>query len=386
MKRCGLGCIALGAFLFHGNIAHAQSAMMKALQDELNQAKLKHQQATSLMLSNFFSQVNTAMASTDGAIDLYVKAGGTIPDPSPVLTLHENESASEKEARLALDQENLTGIGTVLMLHCGMLHYAAMFALYPDQKGLQADWVTWLKRAAQVYPLVTGPAQPPPPPPPRKKSEHDHEFQHNPGPPVLQRPAPYNLSELREKTMRGSIIGKFLEFKYWGDKEQAGWAVKDIPKLYFDNVLTPLRVTPSPATLAAWDVYISLANAEEKDNDKWTNDVFPPLQFERAVDAYQVTPSTEKLEVLVNLIAANPTNPATTDWTARVQDLINGYGAHRSGGVTPNLAPAVRVAPTPGGTPGAPTPAVTTTTVQQGDMTIITTHTNAAPVNAPPVR
>ena len=65
-----------------------------------------------------------------------------------------------------------------------------------------------------------------------------------------------------------------------------------------------------------------MANADEKDNDKWAHEVdFPPLQFDRACDDYAVTPSTEKLEGLVNLIKANPTNPHADDWFTRVGGL-----------------------------------------------------------------
>ena len=179
--------------------------------------------------------------------------------------------------------------------------------------------------------------------------------------------------------MRESIIGKYLGFKGWADKDQAEWSVRQLPKLYRTNVLEPLRTAPTAATLAAWDTYIAMANADEKDNDKWTQVVYPPLQFDRACDDYAVAPDAEKLEGLVGLIKANPTYPQVDDWIARVHQLMDDYRARHGGKATTEQSPAT--APS---TP-ASSPNVTITTVQQGDMTIITTHTNSAPVtNAPP--
>jgi hypothetical protein len=171
-------------------------------------------------------------------------------------------------------------------------------------------------------------------------------------------------------SMRDSSISKYLAFKLWGDKEQGSWSVASIPKLYETNVLTPLRATPTAATLAAWDVYIAMMGGDTTDNDQWNQTVYPPLQFERACDDYAVTPSTEKLEDLVNLIKANPTYPKVDDWIGRVHKLMEDYRASHGGAAEVTTA-ATNAAP--------PDPNVST--VQQGDMTIITTHPHPS---APP--
>jgi len=375
MKRYGLGWIAWGIFVSQSGFAVAQNSL-DALEQELNEAKQQHQDITSQVLTNFFTQVDAAMASPDAAVALYQQAGGTMPDPSPVVSDHVTETPSERQARLALDQANLSRLGTVLQLHCGLLHYAALFVVKPDQKGLQDDFVTWLKSAGQMYPQLSVPGEidNPPPPPHRKKKDKD-----NDAPPVTPRPIPFNPADMKGKTMRESIIGKYLGFKGWADKDQAEWSVRQLPKLYRTNVLEPLRTAPTAATLAAWDTYIAMANADEKDNDKWTQVVYPPLQFDRACDDYAVAPDAEKLEGLVGLIKANPTYPQVDDWIARVHQLMDDYRARHGGKATTEQSPAT--APS---TP-ASSPNVTITTVQQGDMTIITTHTNSAPVtNAPP--
>jgi hypothetical protein len=375
MRRVALGWLAWGAFLFQGGFAVAQNSL-DALEQELNEAKQQHQDVTSKVLTNFFSQIDAAMASPDAALALYQQAGGVLPDPAPVVTEHVNETASEKAARLALDQANLSRLGFVLQLHCGLMHYAAHFLVTPDQKGLQDDWVAWLKSAAQLYPQLAVPAgngdQTPQPHKKKRDAEGDA--------PALTRPPPFNPADMKAKTMRDSIIGRFLAFKGWGDKEQGGWTVQDLPRLYRANVLDPLRASPTTATLAAWDPYIAMVNADEKDNDKWNQLVYPPLQFDRACDDYAVAPDTEKLEGLVNLVKANPTHPQVESWIARLQQLMADYRA-RHGGKAPG-APSPATAPAPSTPEGNPN--VTVTTQQQGDMTIITTHTNSAPVNAPP--
>ena len=123
-------------------------------------------QVTQAALDNYFAQVDPAMASPDVASTLYQTAGGTLPEPTPVVTQNENETATEKDARLALDQGNLTRLGTALELQCGLLHFGAIFVTKPDTAGLQDAWVAWLKTAAQTYLQLAMPAgatdQPPP--------------------------------------------------------------------------------------------------------------------------------------------------------------------------------------------------------------------------------
>ena len=311
------GFILLGALLLGTSPILAQSSL-KTLEEELDEAKQLHQDTSAQVLSNFFSQVDPAMGSPDAAVQLYQQAGGIMPDPTPVVTEHENESVSEKEVRLAQDHANQLALGTVLQMHCGVMHFAALFVVNPDQKGLKDDWVAWLQKAAQVYPQLVPPPPPANPDPNPSPDGEGHKKKH-------QQPQahPFDPSDLMGKTMKDSVISKFLAFKQWGDKEQGGWSVKAVPKFYQAEVLTPLRTKPTEATLAAWDVYIAMANADEKDNDHWQQVVYPPLQFERACDDYAVTPSTEKLEALVNLIKANPTFPQVDDWITRVHQMMD---------------------------------------------------------------
>jgi hypothetical protein len=86
------------------------------------------------------------------------------------------------------------------------------------------------------------------------------------------------------------------------------------------------------------------------------------------------------LEGLVGLIKANPTYPQVDDWIARVHKMMDDYSAHHGGPATAaqNSSPAPAPS-TPTGYPNA-----NITTEHQGDMTIITTHTNSAPVNPQP--
>jgi hypothetical protein len=384
MKRFGWKSIAVGIVMVQGGMAWAQNSI-QALEEELKEAKQAHQDLTSQAMTNFFAQVDAAMGSPDAAVALYQQAGGAIPDPVAVVTANESETETEKQARLAIDQANLTNLSTVLQLQCGMMHYAALFVVDPNRKGLQDDWVAWLQKAAQAYPQLANAAQQAALAAPKPDGGGHHkkkDRQDDAPPPAAPRGPTFNPSDLAGKAMRDTVISKYLAFTAWGDKEQGQWAVHDIPKLYRSNVLDPSRANPTAATLANWDVYIAMANAEEKDNNKWNQDVYPPLQFDRAADDYAVSPGTEKLEGLVNLIKANPTNPHADDWISRVRQLMDAYKAAHGG------APAVTRSATPA--PSSPTPStnlnVTVTTQQQGDMTIVTTHTNAAPNPAPPAQ
>jgi hypothetical protein len=376
MRRPVLGWIACATFLFSTRLAVAQSTL-QTLQQELKDAQQQHQDITAQTLSNFLSQIEQAMGGPDAALALFQQAGGTLPDPSPVVTDHALETASEKSARLALDQGRLTRLGALVQLHCGMMRYAALFVVKPNQKGLQNDWVAWLKSAPPLYlqaslPAATQNTEPTPTPHKRKKIGQDDTLAPAP-PPRIKSP------EMYVKTMHDSIISKFLGFNAWADSDQGGWSVKDLPKLYRANVLDPLRATPTTDTLAVWDAYISMANADEKDNDNWNQVVYPPLQFERACDDYTIAPSTEKLEGLVNLIKANPTYPQADDWITRVKQFMDDYAAHHGGQVTT----AQNSAPTPATSAPAGNSNTTVTTQQQGDMTIVTTRTNSAPTISP---
>jgi len=384
MRRCAVGWLALGAFFFHGGFALAQDSI-KALEEELNEAKQVHQDTTTQVMANFLSQTDAAMRSPDAALALYQQAGGTMPAPSPVVTEHAEETPSERDARLAKDAARVARLGPLLQLHCGLMHYAGLFVVNPNQNGLQTEWAAWLQSMAPIYAQLriapeTNPAPATQPEPRKKKRDTKETDTVTPTPAPAPRTPPVGLDDLKTKAMHDSIISKFLGFNSWGDKEQGGWAVKDLPKLYLTNVLTPLRTPPTQATLDAWDAYIAMMNVDTMDNNSWNQLVYPPLQFDRACDDYTIAPDTEKLEGLVNLVKANPTCPAADEWITRLKKMMADYSAHHGGqsAGAQNLAP-VSTPPASAGNPSGET------AVQQGDMTVITRHnTNSAPANPQP--
>lgn len=390
MRLCVLGLVALGLFSLSGGIGRAQSSI-DILEQELKTAKEEHTEMTAQVIANFFSQVDAAMGSPNAAVSLYQQAGGMLPDASPIVTQHAAETVSERAAREALDQAVLTKLGTLLELHCGLMHFGAFFVLDPKKDGLNDQWVAWLKRAAPIYiqmnplPDITfgGGGNPGGAVPAFHRHRKDQADTGGSGgaggggqnaPPP---PRPLSLAELKAKTLHDSIISKYLMFKKWGDGEQGGWSVKDLPRLYRTNVLDPLRVTPNADTLASWDVYIAMMNADEADNERWNQTDYPPLQFERACDDYAISPSTEKLEGLINIVKASPTNSQADDWIARIHKLLDDYRAKHGG----SAVAAQSAVPT---TTSTKDPNVTVTTEQQGDATIIITHTNSTANPAQP--
>ena len=362
----------------------------------MDDIKTQHQETTSQQLANFLSQLDAAARSPDAAIALYQQANGpgAMPAPAAVFKRNEVETPDEKAAREAQDAANLSGLSYVVQLHCGLMRYAALFIVKPDQKGLQQDWVGWLKSAAQMYPQI--------------KDVEDTRVD-----PAAQADANGNGNGNGKEgrgawprrggggggggggNRRGTPVadfkgsgGAFLGhqqlsrlFIAGGDKEQASWSVRDIPELYRTNVLEPLRTTPNAATLASWDVYIAMKNADQPSAETWNQVEYPSLEFDRGCDDYAITPDTEKLQALVEIIKTNPSHPKLDDMISRVHQLLEDYRTHHPGQAAPTQTAAI--------TPVAPPtdPNVTVTTTTQGDTTVITTHTNAPPVNpAPPTQ
>ena len=340
----------LAIFLLQGTLARAQDTV-DALEKDLQQIKQDHQQAASDALSNFFSQLQTAAQSPDSALDLYEKAGGAVPQGAPVKSAYAHETPHEKEEREAADAAMLSNLAAVAQLHCGLMQYAALFVTSPDQKGLHDEWIAWLKNASQAYPQL--------------KDDGLKE-----------------TKELRKRAVKDSVISSYLSFSSWGDKEQGGWSVNGLPEIYHSEVLTPLRAAPNADTLAAWDVYISLRAASQPDQDRWNQVEAPSLQFERGCDDYTISPSIDKLQALHDILKANPTHPKFDEMITKLHTLVVDYrtrhpGAAQQPGATDATATAAS-------TNAAPTdPNVKVTTVKEGDMTIITTQTNAA-ASTPP--
>jgi hypothetical protein len=178
--------------------------------------------------------------------------------------------------------------------------------------------------------------------------------------------------------MGESLIGRYLGFNGWEGKEQADWAVSDLPKFYRTDVLEPLRKTPTADTLAAWDVYIAMKNADQIEPAQWTQIDYPTLEFDRGTDDYAMKPGMDKLETLIAIVKSVPTHPQLDAMIARLHTLMDDYRNHQTSG-----AQNSSVATTGDSAPS--TPGVTVQTTTEGDMTVITTHTNAPPADpAPP--
>ena len=375
MRRIGLGLGAVTGFFLQGLSASAQSSI-DILDQDLKQIKQEHQEANSQLVANFFSQLDAAARSPDAAISLYQQANGAMPPSAPVIKHNEVETPDEKAAREAQDAAYVSSLAYAVQLHCGLMHFAALFIVKPDQKGLQQDWVAWLKSAAQVYPQIRDIDDSRPDAVQDGGGGDGRRGQHGGGRGQNAKPTPVN--DFKGVAVRSSGISSFLGFHGWGDKEQGGWSVRDVPELYRTNVLEPLRVTPTAETLAAWDAYIAMKNVDQPSADTWNQVDYPSLEFDRGCDDYTIEPDTEKLQALVEIIKANPSHPKLDDMIARVHQLLDDYRVRHPGQAAP-AQPATTVAPTPSD------PNVTVTTSTQGDMTIITTHTNAPPANpAPP--
>jgi hypothetical protein len=371
IRRIGIIWVVL---FFQDVLLRAESSL-DVLDDELKQAKQHHEDATSSQFVYFMGELDKAIQSPDAAIDLYQQAGGDMPDPAKVVTSYASETPDEKAQRGAQDDAARSSLAYVVQMHCGLMHFGALFVENPDQKGLHEAWISWLKSAAQTYPQVGHTPDDTRLPPPQDdlvtKDDRDKPVHK----PRKRPPAPDKARDFKDRSLKESIITTFLGFNGWGDKDQGQWRVRDVPKLYRAEVLDPLRDALSPATLTAWDTYIAMRSSDQPDRDKWDQVDYPGLQFERSCDDYTMKPSTEKLATLVALIKAYPTYPNLDDWITRVHQMVDDYRAKKNGGTPP---PAKTTTVIPGG------PTVTVTTTTAGDATIITTTTNAPPPTPTP--
>jgi hypothetical protein len=380
MKRLGSGCLLLAGMFFFEVSGWAQNSL-DMLEKDLNQIDQQHQDASSKNLDTFLSTLATASASPDAVIKLYEDAGGTMPDAAKVKAQYDSETPTERSARVALDQAMLAEFSGTLQLHCGMMRLAALFVDRPQSTTLHDEWIAWLKSAAQLYPqvavaLVDTRRNPENKIPNRNRrgdtdkpdlldpnmdrdgnstSHHDDQASAEPVTP----PPPQKIdvaADIRSMTMNDSIISSYLGFQDWGQSKQGQWSVSDLPKLYKENVLDPLRQPPTAAALPAWDTYIAMKAAEQSDQDKWTHMDLPALQFERDTDDFASSPSTDKLETLVGIIKANPDHPKVGVWISRVHDMMQAFRDHKPW--TPPVNPSDAPAATTPATTATPAPAV----------------------------
>ncbi|HUB67050.1 MAG TPA: hypothetical protein VL981_06155 [Candidatus Methylacidiphilales bacterium] len=376
MSRTGLIFFILAAPQFFGVAAYAESSL-DALENELNQTQQEQQSASSEQFTNFLNSIDQGMQSPTAAVQLYQSAGGGMPAPAPVYAFHPpDETPDEQALRQAQDQAVVNALGSTAQLHCGLIHFAALFAQNPNQKGLATDWVAWLKQAAPIYlQTVTPPdtrTRPPIPSPEERRRERERGDRPNNNDNNEENRRDY-ARELKTVPVRDSLISAYFHYHAWGEKEQGSWRVQDVPRLYRTQVLDPLRAKPDANTVSAWDAYIAMMSTDELNRERWNNVVYPGLLFQRDCDDFYATPGEEKLTALVELIKNNSGNADAGAWITQVKQMIKDYRTFKSTGVMPPPAfasanassatpdtSASAEAPDAGSTP-APSPDATST-------------------------
>jgi hypothetical protein len=359
MRRLGLIYIAASGFFLSGvsTWAQSQAAALDEMEQDLDLLKQEHLEASSLLYAGLITQLDSAIHSPGAALDLYQKAGGPMPDSMPIVTEHEHETPTEKDERQGEQNVVRAGLAYVAQAHCGLMRYGLAFILKPDQPGLHDEWLAWLKNTAQIYPQLGQ----------STKQELPESRMRVVG------QGSRLMGDLARTSVRDSAIARYLSIYSFGDKEQGNWRVKDVPRLYHDQVLEPLRAAHDPGVLIAWDIFIAMRHADSGDDQKWPLELVS-LTFQRDTDDFKMAPDTDKLSTLVALVKAHPDHPQADDMITQVRQMLEDYRALKGGAAA---------APPP--VPTGPTVTVTTTAAGQGQ--IITTTTNAAPVApAAPVR
>jgi hypothetical protein len=419
MRHCGLSLIALAVLLFPGIPVLAQTST-DVLSAELLKIKQQHDSATSEAVKGITSRLEEAAGSPDAALKLYQDAGGLMPVVRIPRVQNQNqnnqyqnqeETATEQEQRQEKEQQATADatarLAAVVQAHCQVMMYAVLIVTNPDQKGLHDNWISWLKTVGPVYPTLRGTgdlrgrkdpaaanataggdstessdaqADPNNPQDPGGNGRNGRRGfgQQQQGQFVETEP----IGDWKTITVGESIIGKYLAFHAWEGKPQATWAVSEIPQFYRSDILNPLRETPNADTLAAWDIYIAMKNADQTDSSQWDQVDYPTLAFDRGSDDYMMKPSMEKLQTLLAIIKAVPTHPKLDDMITRLHTFNEDYKSHHSGGGASGDGPSAATT----GDPSSATPNVTVQeTADPNGMVVVTTHTNAAPVApAPP--
>jgi hypothetical protein len=335
MKRLFL---CLGAGVVTATQAMGQATSIQVLEQDLQQAQAQHDAADSQQMTSFISALDAASQSPDAALALYQNAGGDLPDPTPVSKHYAYETPTEKSDREAADQQKLTVFATVVQIHCGMMKNAALVLSKPNDPKVQADWLAWLKSTATIYPQLAG------------------------------------KLPLKNVTMKDSVIGKYLGFHGWGQSDQGTWTILELPSLYKQLVLEPLRNPPTPGVIEAWNVYIAMVQSDDPDPTHFTQSTEPALDFDRAADDFALRPTMDKLQLVDQIIKANPTNDHVDNWITRARQMIETYAGggtthsplpgatpgttdSSTGGTTPTATPGTtssgNSAPTPTASPGA---------------------------------
>jgi hypothetical protein len=243
-----------------------------------------------------------------------LKAAREAHDTANTQMMHTFLSTLEAASQSA---QNFESVAIVIQVHCGLMRNAALLALTPKAPGVQEQWMDWLKTTADIYPQLSG------------------------------------RRALKDVSMRDSVVSRYLGFHSWGNSEMGGWSVSQLPQIYHDQVLEPLRHPPGPGTMDAWDTYIAMRQADEPDKEKWSQQEEPELDFDRDSDDFTIQPSIDKLAALDAIIKANPNDDHLDEWITRMQTMIDTY---RRGGTATGLLPGA----TPG-TPSSEAPGVTPT-------------------------
>jgi hypothetical protein len=327
MKPWVLAATCAGCLFFEMPVT-AQTSM-DVLEQDLKEAKQKHDDASSQLVTSFISTLDAASQSPSQALQLYKAAGGKLPDAAPVKTRYEHETPTEKAAREAQDAASSSIAALAVQIHCGLMRYAAQLTVTPQAPGLHDNWINWLKATGSLYPQLAGD------------------------------------SALKSVAMRDSVISSYLGFRGWGEGDEGKWTMSDLPRLYRELVLDPARTPPTADTLGFWDTYIAMRQADEPDKRKWAQDEEPELEFDRDTDDFAIQPSMDKLSTLIEIIKANPSHSKTDDWITRMHEMMRTYQNGKS--ATTTAAPMPEATPstpssevagtTPAATPGGPSSA-----------------------------
>ncbi len=301
----------LALLLAFTSATFAQTDTLNTLQRELNELKVYQKKAEDDTFAKFFKEITDASTDPDKAMDLYqsaVEALATKPEDGASTDPNNPGQAShtptprphhpKPEKPQTIDDKALTP--TLVMAHCGLVRFSALFILKPETPGLKQSFAVWLESVGSNYPDI-------------------------------------GRNELKGVAVVDSVITKFYGLNL-GDSDEGKWSLKKTPELYKLDVLKPLADANDPKVLTSWNTYGGMLHFDETDEDRWTRVVQPSLVFQMRLAAYKLAPGADKLAALFEVIKQNPLHPEAKDMIATVSDLLAAAKAQFGGGA-PSVAP-----------------------------------------------
>ncbi len=285
IRRILWGWLVLG--LCSGELS-AQTTV-DTLENALRDVKRVREQSEKATQEAFLTRLTGAATSGQAARALMKEVGMDLPDPEfpPDLPRTDTtlEQRREHQQKVAEAEARVGHIDRCLQAHFQLMRFGYQFATMQAGAVGNPEWESWIKSTASNYGTI-------------------------------------RAFDLAGQEIGSSKVIRYFQVKELAGKPEAGWSLRQIPQLYREFILTPLREDKNPQLGQAWDQYIAMRSQEMRDADRWRDEEEPWLQFQKQADLFRIAPSDIKLTEIVNLIRRNPQHPRFEQMHGQATELL----------------------------------------------------------------